>query len=368
MKNTYSIDYDFSIISDVVKNDFCFEDCLLLLTPRHAVEVINQLENRIRIHENLFGKQALINIATAVPTDSVVSHVEYYRHLIRNNSWPNTSRPSTLASFIRDYYRSALAYIDVGFEALRFIAGQSTQSLEEIYYKVQASEGLRGQFGKRSPTGLDARLEHAENELVSLLQPVFGSDTDNVISTLCTPTYPYLSCESSLLQDFAKVYEIFSDPPTVDQIFSTDKESQQCIWTFLQKYSKWNIDLLSELYTRLKTRGLGEELSEQSQYWEKSRLEQIKFAERIFNLGDESNKQAMFALIASIIELNYLNLALEPSYSFKSGIGLFHGLIFRKAESEIDLPFMPELIDQQKWWLFSQTQFPTLQQEKDKFS
>src|SRR5690606_24277546 len=124
-----------------------------------AVEVLHRVETRVIAREEQFGRAKLLRIANEFDHLALVSHTAYYRRVIRETRWPNeVLADSSISSFIDGFEKSALAYVDVGFQSLNYLNSGEETGFPSAYKAVVASEALRGQFGKSSPDGLDARL------------------------------------------------------------------------------------------------------------------------------------------------------------------------------------------------------------------
>jgi hypothetical protein len=326
-----------------------------LLMPNYAVDMIECAEERILRHENRLGRKKLLNYFADTSHETMSAHIPEYRKIIREQSWPNTARPSNLRKFIYEYKVSSLAYIDVGFEALQSLTQDTLGLPHNLYCKTLASEALRGQFGKRSPTGLDTRLHQADMQLTELLYPIFGVETEYIIPMVCSPAFPFLTCETEFMVDFIQLQKYFPISPNVEQISSAEPGIQEFVYRFVRRYLRWNISLMSALYIDLNAETLKNDLGANLYKWKNDHPEKINLIKLIskYFSNDIHKFKNIIALIVTLIELNYINLKLEPWFSFKSGIGLAHFIIF--ANFDIRQQFSSADIEEQKWLLFSDT-------------
>lgn len=326
---------------------------------RSAAMLIN-VENRIDLHERKFGRDRLLRTIEKVSPHDLSQHVSRYRVLVRSNEWPNVAEPAPLAEFLNDYELASLAYVDVGFIALEFVGAGNDRTYASVYHQVVASEALRGQYGKQSPTGLDARLDWYEAQLTAVLDKILGEATPNAVDLLCIPNEPHLTAESAMLESFAQVRAIFAEPPTIDSILAAEPTPHEIVWKFLRRHAQWSIQHLNEYYHRLGIDLLQDRL-------EVARNRRRDLAARRSELMAEIARRCPATVLGQIIHfanalaaLNHINLTLEPSFSFKGGVGLGHGLIFNLSEKKMPngRPTQSE-IARDKWALRDKTKLTT---------
>lgn len=320
-------------------------------SSRSAI-MLNVIEANIRDKEEKFGRERLLRTIAEIPRVDRAQHIERYRNVIRSNHWPNEANFSSLDKFLDDYQRSAQIYVSVGFEALDFIAGTSALSLDEIYARVLGSEALRGQFGKRCPSGLDARLDDCvarlEEGLLSIAPVSFD---EGAIDLLCTPTKPELAAESLLLEDFAQLRDEFSSPPTIDDVLRSTGLRKDIVWNFLRRYVRWGVDELPAYYQHFSSALFDEQLRANRVERSVQAMRRNRLISEITNRCDDPVCLEILGIATAVTALNHLNLALEPSYSFKGGPGISHGIVFALAEVA-GLKSSLEQISRIKWELF----------------
>lgn len=284
-------------------------------------------------------------------------HVDRYRIIVRTGWWPNEDRATSFGTFCSEYLQSTVSYANVGFDALAFLAGSTTWTLGEIFQRVVASEALRGQFGKRSPTGLDRRLDQSVEKLEAIvLDELGGHAINDQINLLCTPTEPWVSAEAALMEDFAVLRNFFPSPPSIAEILAADASRQETVWTFLRRHVRWNVERLQRYYMEFGTSMFDRWLFD-------ARQQRIALAEQrrslLAEISDRARPEAANDIVTLAEEatiLNHLNLALEPCFSFKGGPGVPHGLIFRAAaNSELGLQIAQDRLLIDKWELFYST-------------
>lgn len=329
---------------------------LILASASRSAVTLAEVERAIAAHEAWFGRERLLRLVEAVPLSQIVDHVAYYRNVIRDREWPNETYATPLATFLDDYERASLAYVAAAFESMSFLASPIPSELAKIIQLVEASEALRGQFGKRSPTGLDARLDAYESELESVLDQSGIPDAPRALELLCTPTEPHLCAESMLLEDLINVQLAFPEAPTVEKLIRAHPERAEVAWLFLRRHAKWSLAQMHSWYHELN----GEHLKGLVR---SARSRRSAMADARFTLLDEIAQNHGEVVLGRIRELanaltflNHLNLALEPCFSFKGCVGLAHGLVFRLSET-ITTSTRRQLEDirSQKWALFSST-------------
>lgn len=308
---------------------------------RLAVEILRLVEARVIGHEERFGRNHLLEVVDRIDPMAFDDHTTYYRKVIRLNTWPNVALSNAdLRTFLLGYGRSALAYVDVGFAALRYVASPSTDSFAAIHDLVLASEALRGQFGKSSPDGLDARLEQQEDILLGELRD------ELLLVLLCTPCEPLQSADSAILDDSIAIQAYFRAAPTLQEFTASPYRADESTWKFLRRHSRWSVRQVLKLLGQLQ--GYEERAREAR---EERRLQTAARAAVLAELPAGSRE-----VVDGIVALNYLNLTLEPSFGFKGCVGLPHGLVFQEAErlGRSNAPVCAD-VSRDKWRLFNDT-------------
>ncbi|MDP2759783.1 MAG: hypothetical protein Q8O64_05170 [Sideroxyarcus sp.] len=323
----------------------------------HSTKIFERIERYVRNVELRFGRERLLRTISEVHIDYFSKHVDHYRVIVRTGEWPNEDRSTSFPIFCSEFERSAVAYINVGFDALDFLAGGATWPLEKLYQRAVASEALRGQFGKRSPSGLDQRLNRNVDKLISGMLKWLGDDTiHDQVNLLCTPTKPWLSAEAMLLEDFDVLRKSFPAPPSIDEIVLADVERQEIAWSFLRRHSRWSVEYMHHYYTDFDTPLFDKWLVN-------GRQQRKVLATQRHNLVVDISKSINFdaaneimAMVNEITTLNQFNLAFEPCFSFKGGPGVAHGLIFKAAaDSRLCMQTAHAQLHKDKWELFFAT-------------
>lgn len=296
---------------------------------QQALRILRVVDAMVSRSERRVGRKRLLAFVNAIDPRHVDAHVDYYRGLIRNNAWPNNADSSEpdMGRFLTGFGKSAQAYVTAGFTSLSWLLRPVSSNFHKVHRKVLAAEALRGLFGKSSPVGLDQRLERCADELLEYL------DSESQLITLGTLPSPFRSAESSLIRDFQCLRLTYPEPPNADQLVS-QSESADLAWQFIRRHTRWRVDALASVYDEL--RDHCPETSEQTERRLRTAEERSRLVQ---SLPPEAANLADF-----LLSLNYLNLALEPAHSFKSGIGLLNGLIFRASEHHGSTPSERQLV------------------------
>jgi len=317
-----------------------------------SAQILTGVERHVAQQEIRFGRMRLLDTIEGLRGYGIDRHVETYRSLIRGNEWPNQQRQTTLSQFLNEYERASLAYVSVAFQGFEHLAKPGTRSLSSVYGMVEASEALRGQYGKRSPDGLDARLAAAEMDLRELLLPVVGTDTDLAIETLCTPVEPHVTAEALLLEDFSRLRSFFPSAPSMANVAAASAPATEALWIFLRRHSHWNLERLARWFREFANSSFDDQLAAVRQRRRELSSERHRLAKEIGGFGPTRWRAQISGLTTAITILNHLNLTLEPCFSFKGGVGLSHAAVLTagtRAGHEIG-GIRSDLIDR-KWAL-----------------
>jgi hypothetical protein len=316
--------------------------------------IFARLEEAVIRREDEFGRERLLRTANEIDEAERKGHVAAYRSFIRSNNWPNHPRPSDFGVFCADYAHSAHQYVKIAFEALQYLAaGSSDEGLAAVYGRVVASEALRGQFGKRSPTGLDHRLDDLVAGLEQILNAAGVAEVDRALTVLGTPESSAPTAESLLLKDLRDLMAVFPQPPRFQDLLDTERSD--IAWRVLRRHCGWSIEELRLAYEV----HLPSLLAEKIDIAEKSRIEldheRLALVRTLRARMTEPAFYEFWRTAESLVTLNQLNLTLEPTYSFKGGPGLMHGRILGLSQGISDLPrpSMEEL-ENAKWRLMSE--------------
>lgn len=288
-----------------------------------ASRTLRIVEEKVASEEDRVGRRTLLDFINSVDTETCLNHVAEYRTLIRSNTWPNVPQPHLDADgFLIHFERSALAYVTSAFRALRWLQNPDPLRLCEVHREVLASEALRGQYGKSSPDGLDQRLERCMDELAGYL------DDEDQLIVLGSLPLPFRSAESALVHDLRALIKSHPNPPNVDALIEGEA------WKFVRRHAQWRIDSLASIYEGMRHHQ-PDEGEERTRALELTR----RRAALIQDLPTRAQELADF-----LLALNFLNLAMEPAFSFKSGVGLLHGLVFKAAEELGSTPTERQLV------------------------
>lgn len=328
--------------------------------PTQSTAIFNGIEAAVCQKEDEFGRERLLKAVAKVTLENLSRHVNRYRSIVRTHRWPNESHVSSLDAFLGDYERSSLIYVEIGFDALNYVDGNSTLALNAMFERVLGSEALRGQFGKRCPTGLDARLESylaiVEAKVLSIVP--FERNED-AVHLLCTPVKPALAAEALLLEDFAELREEFNVAPSIEEVLTATGSRKDVVWKFLRRHVRWSVADLGAYYHYFNTALFEERLKA-------SRIERAtQEAQRLELVADIASRTSaeicaeILSVAAAATTLNHLNLTLEPIYSFKGGPGLAQRIVFEQAEvAGLCASVSQEQIISKKRELFALSIFP----------
>ncbi len=294
------------------------------LLERAKVTVLG-LEGSITALENEFGRGRLLKTVNAIADDHANEHVSRYRKLIHGNQWPHRDQPDVGPSqFIDLYDAAAKLYVDAAKSALRYLTEPTPSGLVEAHGLVLLSEAARGLHGKSAPDGLDERLEGAIEELVDH----HLHDEDELIE-LCRLPAGFESAEDLMISDFQAMTMEFASLPDTASLSSLSGDS--ATWRFLQRHCRWRFDRFRHYWHELHASPL---LDRVAVARPKTRRNEL-----LLDLPPIAQ-----ALVDYICALNYLNLRLEPIFSFKGGPGLLHAEVFRAAENLADTPMGCQLV------------------------
>lgn len=288
-----------------------------------AAMIFKDVEDSVEAFEDQFGAVSLMNFADEHFSErDRRDFVAEYRQVIRQDGWFHDHQPDlNHQQFLREYRRSTLALVHAGAKAWMFLAGRGEQSLAKVHRACWIAEGLRGQTGKRSSWGLDSRIDCAEKQLTEHLADAPGLDVDEALFVLCTPTSAPLGAEGALVEDFFALRKAFPEPPGAHTVKSCNVLALSLLRRFVRRYCRWSLNDLACWYRDL--------AAVDHEYVARLRLARASTKssreELVGKIGQQLGPSAsrhIRLLGDQLIELNQLNLALEPAFSFKSGVGL----------------------------------------------
>jgi hypothetical protein len=292
---------------------------------RRAVEITLAVEGRTAFHESSFGRDQLVEVINDVADAAARYHVDEYRYrIVRENTWPNVDLPDVdHHDFVSLFGFAALTYVDAAFDAARWLQTRDTRTLVSAHRAVLVSEALRGQFGKSSPDGLDARLERAVDQLLVYL------DNEDDIYTLCSSSSMMKPAEIAMVADFQKMKAESASMPDSATVLGIPPTS--ATWVFFRRHCRWRFDRFVQM-------------------WEELSLLSVSEGEQVSSDSDEMRDHLLETLPARALELadfvsalNIFNLSLEPTSSFKGGPGLLHAEVFRAASHLAPTPVLRQL-------------------------
>ncbi|MCD5422749.1 hypothetical protein ACFYRW_22235 [Rhodococcus pyridinivorans] len=289
-----------------------------------ALEVCEQQRAE---YEARMGFDTILDaMARFVAPHRVTTSIDSYRTVIRKNKWlyPTVVGPigevptfmNLWAAVHTDYHTLATQIFD------RVINGDTLALTDpELYAEVIASETNRGWVGKRSPIGPDRQIEQREALVEAALIGHLEDDEVDALLTLggLLPTSRVLrSAEQDMLAQLS----------TLVLGTAGSEETDQARRRMLRDYTKYSVlDLDEKLAAFVPPRGGGATSS--------SMLALDDLLDRL----PHRTRATVTVLLSEIRALNFLNLNLEPRFSFKSWAGLMHGLVFAAVR---DLPGMSD--------------------------
>ena len=129
----------------------------------NLVHTEQRLENECRAFENMWGATRISRfVAEAVPSDQLLDFIDAYRQLIRTNTWSFTRLDDmSHEQFLREWGDTHVAYIRTAARFLNLLLRRDAEGcgFSDVHAAAILSETNRGRVGKRSPIGLDARLD-----------------------------------------------------------------------------------------------------------------------------------------------------------------------------------------------------------------
>jgi hypothetical protein len=293
--------------------------------------ILLKTEAEVVRREIEFGRPNLLALVNSFPSDRVATHIDDYRKVIRSRDWGLENTPLSLEEFLSGYFAAALAFIDVGFNSLKFLNCPQPEKLEEVFYQVEAAEALRGQFGKRSQSGLDAMILQYENALLDILTQHLGSEASDALDALGTPVSPSLAAESVLLDDFKAFRLLFPEPPNEAALHSLTEKDEEVAWQFLRRHCKWSMRVMLFWYQTLPEPSLTEQIASARNSQGNSSKHRSCLVSDLYKQVNTVDMLDINRISDHLTTLNHLNLTLEPSFSFKGGVGLGSSFIFHEA-------------------------------------
>lgn len=327
-----------------------------LSSLRRTRSIFQTTENAIDAKIEVIGTKNFLDSVGQITDELCDIHIDGHRAFIRENTWQNEFHNTSHAKFLEDFERSSALYIDVSFEIFsEIVSGNFPKN--DLISKLYSVEALRGQYGKRSPTGLDQRLEGYCIQLEETLSTIPGMDTDDFIDKVsCPGIRGESSAEELLCEDFSKLYSISREAPDRLAVANMSKQDFQIFNTFFRRHAKWSWKLLQGYYDQLDVRLIENQTRDMLARRQIFRCDlESKFRTLSVEL---SASQFEFAceLGNKLAELNHLNVTLEPICSFKGAPGMmqFAGISQLATPIGADDAVLFERAKKSKWGLMYQ--------------
>lgn len=310
-------------------------------------QIFNSVEAAVSKMEEQVGTERLIKHVSSLPADVVLNHVDHHRNFIRDSNWGHDKLATSHTAFLADFWVSCLAYVRVSHEVATHTASAKGDS-QNLDARVYAAEALRGQFGKRAPYGLDARLDKACADVEKILHMLSDGVIDSIFYYLGTPVaYGVPTAEDLFCSDFlsANGTDLFSTAGLPET--NIPGRCEAAASQFRRRHTKWSLALETAIALRTDADAIYQ--SQNICRAAHNRAERNNLIERLKAHLDEESQEELGRLMSEIAELNHLNLSLEPLFSFKGGVGLLQlGQIHKSPIFTGDI----EAVNALKWDLF----------------
>lgn len=285
--------------------------------------VVHACQQQRQEFEEVFGFDTILALMESrVADSSVESSIDAYRSVIRQNIWHFPTVEGVLSDvsvFLSIWQDVHSKYFKLATEIFRRLKTDGITSLAtaDLYSEVIRSETARGWVGKRSPIGPDRQIEWRSGQVEALLsQHLSADEVDLILDTggALPGTWLLRSAEEDLASLLADYIEFDSAPSIRNRL--------------LRDYSKYSAkDLDAKVMAFQASRPCHAQ----------HRLDDSKQVDALLNRLPLPLSAEIAELLDEIRTLNFLNLNLEPRFSFKSWAGLMHGLVFSAVR---DLPGM----------------------------
>lgn len=292
-------------------------DAMLFRLTHACEEQREQFENRIGL------PNILEVMATEVPISAIEASIDTYRNVIRQNTWNFPTTEGVLGNvslFFEIWLDVHEQYFQLATDIFDMIVTYGIQSLANplLYADVIRSETARGWVGKRSPIGPDKQIEKRASRVETLLAALLPFEQIDQLLDV-GGALPGTAALRSAEEDMTALLSIYTS-------LGSDSAASSVRHRLLRDYSKYSINDLDVKVTAYK------------QSITRAGAPQRHQAAGIDSLLDGlplTIRAEVSDLLSEIQCLNFLNLNLEPRFSFKSWAGLMHGLVFSAVR---DLP------------------------------
>lgn len=286
--------------------------------------VVHACEEQRRMFEERVGLDTILaGMKSEVPTSAIEQSIDTYRVVIRKNLWhyPNTEGALGNVRLFLDVWQDVhTQYYKLATEIFDKIVTYGVESLADpmLYAEVIRSETARGWVGKRSSIGPDKQIEKRADRVEELLSHHLAfEEIDHVLDI--GGALPGTSVLRSAEEDMT---ELLSDYASVEQSPPKIAVRNRLLRDY-SKYSLADLDAKVAAYRKSLATAATREPGKAADV--DAILAQLPLPIRA----------EVTDLLAEIQTLNFLNLNLEPRFSFKSWAGLMHGLVFTAVR---DLP------------------------------
>ena len=260
------------------------------------------------------GLDHLVDVMSRkVSLGQVTSGIDTYREVIRRNPWMFPTVAGSLADvllFLDVWWAVHREYHEVAQEIFIRLADHGHVALADggLYEQVIRSETSRGWVGKRSAIGPDRQIEHRVVAIEELLQgTVSPASIDRLLDVggALSSTDGVVSAEEDLTRLLTELRSTETDTDTVAVRSRA-----------LRDYAKYNVG------------DLAAKLAAAAEVGTTTTNRIVPPVEDLLATLPSDIRGEVDAHLREIRVLNFVNLNLEPRFSFKSWAGLMHGLVF----------------------------------------
>jgi len=287
--------------------------------------VVHACEDQRRQFEERIGFDNILKVMeTEVPTSVVETGIDNYRNVIRQNTWTFPTTEGVLGDvslFYAIWFDVHAQYYKLATDIFSTIMTGGIKSLIDpaLYGHVIRSETARGWVGKRSVIGPDTQIKKRENRVEALLADHLPFEhIDQILDR--GGSLPGTAVLRSAEEDMTALLSAYSTLEDGTEALSVRNR-------LLRDYSKYSVQ---DLEVKLTAYRQSAPKAGRPEGRDVPPLDH-------FPAGLPLPLRAeVTELLGEIRSLNFLNLNLEPRFSFKSWAGLMHGLVFSTVR---DLPW-----------------------------
>lgn len=278
-------------------------------------------------HEEHIGFDVIIeSMARHVAPERVTLGIDSYRTVIRANVWLYPTVVGSIGevpTFLSVWSDVHTGYFALATEIFDRVRSEGTDALVDpaLYAAVIASETSRGWVGKRSPIGPDRQIEQRELLIETVLADHLDASEADTLLTLggLLPTTRVLR---SAEQDMTALLT------TLTLGAAPGETIVDARMRMLRDYTKYSVHDLDHKLASFVAKPASTSVDPAG-----------AMLDDLLDRLPHSTRATVVGLLADIRALNFVNLNLEPRFSFKSWAGLMHGLVFAAVR---DLPGMSD--------------------------